>query len=83
MARYEFQFVVTDTELSQEHQQKVGRAVAEAGALAVASATPPGAVTVRYAVNRFWCGIPPVEILEALENIAIEKAGEEIADGAG
>lgn len=29
MARYEFRFIVTDTELSEEHQRKVGQAVAE------------------------------------------------------
>jgi hypothetical protein len=35
MARYEFRFIVTDPELSKGHQQKVGQAVAEAGALAL------------------------------------------------
>ena len=83
MARYEFRFVVTDTELSEEHQQKVSRAVAEAGALALASATPFGAVTVPYGPNRLWRGIPPPEIYEALEEIAIQKAVEESAGGAG
>ena len=36
MARYEFRFIVTDTELPKGHQQNVGQAVAEAGALALA-----------------------------------------------
>ncbi len=36
MARYEFRFIVTDTELPEAHQQKVGQAVAEADALALA-----------------------------------------------
>ena len=35
MARYEFRFIVADTELPKGHQQKVGQAVAEADALAV------------------------------------------------
>jgi len=83
MARYEFRFVVTDTELSEEHQQKVARAVAEAGALAVASATPFGAVTVPYGVNRLWRGMPPPEIYEALEEVAVRKAVEESAGGDG
>jgi hypothetical protein len=78
MARYEFKFVVTDTQLSDEHQQKVGRAVAEAGALAVASVTPPDAVTVRYALNHWWCGLPPVEIRDALEAVATRRATEDV-----
>jgi hypothetical protein len=36
MARYEFRFIVADTELPKGHQQKVGQAVAEAVALALA-----------------------------------------------
>jgi hypothetical protein len=82
MARYEFRFVVTDTELSEEHQQKVGRAVAEAGALAVASAVPPGSVTVPVGLHRWWIGLPPPEIYQALEEAAVRKAGEESAGGA-
>jgi len=83
MARYEFKFVVTDAELSDEHQQRVGRAVAEAGALAVASATPPNALTVPYAINHWWCGIPPVELNDALQEVAALKASGEFAgDGA-
>jgi len=35
MARYESRFIVTDTELSKGHQQKVGQEVAEADALAL------------------------------------------------
>lgn len=83
MARYEFRFVVTDTELSEEHQLKVGQAVAEAGALAVASLTPREAVTVRYGFNRWWRGIPPVSILRDLEQVAAQKAGEESFGEAG
>jgi hypothetical protein len=65
MARYEFSFVVTDVELSEEQRQRVGRAVALAGTGALSSALPAGAVTapvenedLRFV--RFWCGIPPV-----------------------
>lgn len=77
MARYEFRFVVTDAELSEEHQRKVGQAVAEAGALALAGAAPADAVTVNYGINRWWRGYPPVEINEALQEFAAQKAGEE------
>jgi hypothetical protein len=83
MARYEFRFIVTDTELSEEHQQNVGQAIAEAGALAVAALTPRDAVTVQFRPNIWWRGFPPVEIYQALENAAAEKAGEEAAGGTG
>jgi hypothetical protein len=79
MARYEFRFIVTDTELSEEHQQKVGQAVAEAGALALAGATPADAVTVNYGINRWWRGYPPAEIYQALQEIGAQRAGEETA----
>jgi hypothetical protein len=78
MARYQFRFVVTDTELSEEHQQKVGQAIAEAGALAIATVTSPDAVTVRYGPNLWWRGIPPVEIQQALGDVAVQKATGEI-----
>jgi hypothetical protein len=74
MERYEFKFIVTDTQLSEEQQQRVGQAIAEAGALAVAAMTPPDAVTVRYGFNQFWRGIPPIELYQALEEVAAEKA---------
>jgi hypothetical protein len=74
MARYEFKFVVTDTNLSEEQQHKVGQAVAEAGALALAGATPPEAVTVRYGLNLWWRGKPPVAVLEALTASADKAA---------
>ena len=83
MARYEFRFVVTDTELSEEDQQKVSQAVAEAGALAMASATPFGAVTVPIGLNVLWRGLPPPEIYDALKEVAARKAVEESAGGAG
>ncbi len=82
MARYEFRFVVTDTKLSEEHQQRVGQAVAEAGALALAGVTPTDAVTVKYGFNQWWRGIPPVAIYQALEDAAAKKAaGETIGAG--
>jgi hypothetical protein len=78
MARYEFKFVVTDVELADEHRQKVSQAVAEAGALALASATPPDAVTVRVSEYILWRGIPPVTILRDLESYA---TGQSLTDG--
>ena len=75
MPRYEFKFIVTDTELSEDHQRKVGQAVAEAGALALAGVTPEEAVTVRLGVHRWWIGLPPAEIFNALQAAAVKKAG--------
>lgn len=84
MARYEFKFVVTDAELSEEHQRKVRQAIAEAGTLAVASGTPHDAMTVvgdaglrGPGVPWIWRGIPPVTITKGLHEYAAEKAGEE------
>ncbi len=65
MSRYEFSFVVTEVELTEERRQRVGRAVALAGAAALSDALPAEAVTAPVITEderflRFWCGIPPV-----------------------
>jgi hypothetical protein len=64
MSRYEFSFVVTEVELSEEQQLRVGRAVTLAGAAELGAALPPGAVTAPLELSerlyKFWCGIPPV-----------------------
>jgi hypothetical protein len=84
MARYEFKFVVTDAELSEEHQRKVSQAIAEAGTLAVASGTPHDAMTVvgdaglrGPGVPWIWRGIPPVTLIEGLQKYGAEKVLEE------
>jgi hypothetical protein len=84
MARYEFRFIVTDTELSDEHQRQVSQAIAEAGTLAVAAQTPREAVTVVGAshlldgpgVPWIWRGIPPVTLTEGLQTFAAGKVIE-------
>jgi|HubBroStandDraft_4_1064222.scaffolds.fasta_scaffold2734833_1 hypothetical protein len=65
MSRYEFSFVVTEVELSEEQRRRVGRAVALAGAAAVGDKLPAAAVTAPVETEdarylRYWCGIPPV-----------------------
>jgi hypothetical protein len=64
VSRYEFSFVVTDVELSEEQRLRVGRAVALAGAAELGEALPPDAVSAPQELSerlyRFWCGIPPV-----------------------
>lgn len=62
MSRYEFLFVVTDVELSDEVRLRVGRAVAMAGAAELASALPPEATSAPVQLDerlyKVWCGIP-------------------------
>lgn len=64
MARYEFSFVVTDVELSEEVRKRVGRAVALAAAAELGNAVPPEAATAPAIFNesliQHWIGIPAV-----------------------
>jgi hypothetical protein len=64
MSRYEFSFVVTDVELSDDEKSRVGRAVALAGAAELGGALPRQAVTAPLPNEEFfrrvWMGIPPV-----------------------
>jgi len=64
MSRYEFSFVVTEVELSEEQRLRIGRAVAMAGASELGMELPAGAVSAPLQLDerlvRFWCGIPPV-----------------------
>ena len=76
MPAHEFRFVVTDVKLSKAQEEKIGQAVAQAGALALAEITPPNAVSVQIGRNRWWRGIPAPEILKQLEAFASERAGE-------
>jgi len=63
MSRYEFSFVVTEVELSDEQRLRVGRAVALAGASELSDALPARAVTAPaetddLRITRYWCGLP-------------------------
>jgi hypothetical protein len=62
MSRYEFTFLVTDVELSEEERLRVGRAVAMAGAAELGAALPPEAVSAPVQLDerlyKVWCGIP-------------------------
>jgi hypothetical protein len=78
MSRYEFSFVVTEVELSEEQRRRVGRAVALAGAAELSDALPPQAVTAPVETEdlrftRFWCGIPPV--IELPEGLRAAEGG--------
>jgi len=74
MARkYEFKFVVTDVEMSPELHERIGQAVASAGALALADFAPPEAVTVKVGKNLWWRGIPVPDLVRALQEMAAGK----------
>jgi hypothetical protein len=74
MARYEFKFVLSDVELSDDQQARVGQAVAQAGALALAELTPTEALTVRIGPLLWWRGIPPIELQRQIEQAARAKS---------
>lgn len=74
VAKYEFKFVITDVELSKEVQARVGQAVAQAGALALAEITPPEAITVGIGRNIWWRGIPVPDLVQAIQEAAVQKA---------
>jgi 7-keto-8-aminopelargonate synthetase-like enzyme len=84
MATHQFKFIVSDVDLDDEQVERVGRAVAQAGALAVADQTPEDAVIVYYRPGHVWCGLPPANLNEALrvyaneqEDVAERKSAEE------
>ena len=54
--KYEFRFVVAGTELSDEQQQQVANAVAQAGALAIAKTEFRRPVTAASFIPREWLG---------------------------
>jgi hypothetical protein len=76
MAKFEFTFVVEVDALTPEDQERVGRAVTQAGALALAEVTPVNALTVSAGKNKWWRGIPPVEVYAPLEIWATAQVGE-------
>lgn len=76
MGRYEFKIVVSDVDLSEAHQQKIGQAVAQAGAMAIAGVTSGGPVlSIPVGLNKLWLGRPAPKILRELEAFAHNEAG--------
>jgi hypothetical protein len=68
MAKYEFKFVLTDVELSEDDEARVSRAIAQAAAAAVADLAPAES-TVIFRRPILWQGIPPSEFSEAVQNL--------------
>jgi hypothetical protein len=80
MPKYEFTFVVTDVELSEEQRDKVDRAVVLAGTAALGSALPTDAVSAPLIsdefIRRHWCGgIPPADLRVPSEVLSRLTAG--------
>jgi hypothetical protein len=76
MGRYEFKFVVSDIDLSEEQEKRVEQAVAQAGTLAIAETTSKQPMCVVLPLHKVWCGLPPFETIRDLEAFAAAKAGE-------
>jgi hypothetical protein len=75
VAKFEFKFVVSDVRLTKAQEAKIGQAVAQAGALALAEVTPPNAVTVAIGKNIWWRGIPADALQKQLKEFATKAAG--------
>jgi hypothetical protein len=78
MATHVFKFVVSDVDLTPEQQERISRAVSQAGILAVGDLTPGESVTFQLGHHGLWNGIPPVDVLQALETYVSEQV--EIAE---
>jgi hypothetical protein len=81
MATHVFKFVVSDVDLTPEQQERISRAVSQAGILAVGDLTPGESITFHpgrggYPVS--WLGLPPIDVRHALETYVSEqvKSGE-------
>ncbi|KUJ65304.1 hypothetical protein ACZ90_49025 [Streptomyces albus subsp. albus] len=75
--RHEFKFVLTDVELSKEQREKVGRAVAQAGAMALGELLPKESLAVAVGPNVWWHGIPRPDLMTELQRTAAEQALQE------
>jgi hypothetical protein len=75
LATHEFRFVVSDVSLTAAQKAKVGQAVAQAGALALAQITPANAISVQLGPDRWWRGKPAPDLFKQLQKFAASRAG--------
>lgn len=75
MATHQFKFAVSDVDLNEEQIERIGQAVAQAGALALADLTPERAISVQVRPGIWWRGIPAPEIYKQLEAFAAKQVG--------
>ena len=73
MATHQFKFAVSDVDLKPEQVERIGQAIATAGALAVAELTPPNAISVKVKPGIWWRGIPAPDIYKELEQFAAKQ----------
>jgi hypothetical protein len=76
MATHQFKFAVSDVDLTREQVEKIGQAVAQAGALALADMAPERAISVEMQPGIWWRGIPAPEIYKQLETFASKQIGK-------
>jgi len=76
-SKHEFKFVLTDVELTEEQQERVGRAVAQAGALALGELVPTESLTVPVRSNVWWHGIPRPDLMAELQRVAADQELQE------
>jgi len=76
MGRYEFKFVVSDVDLSEEQEKRIEQAVAQAGTLAIAETSSKQPMCVVLPFHKVWCGFPPFETIRDLEAFAAARASE-------
>ncbi|WP_432143422.1 hypothetical protein [Streptomyces sp. bgisy084] len=74
-SKNEFKFVVTGVDLTEEQQEHVSRAIAQAGALALGGLVPRDAVGVRLHPRIRWYGRPIDGVIEELQEFAFSEAG--------
>ncbi|NUP41236.1 MAG: hypothetical protein HOY76_30490 [Streptomyces sp.] len=71
----EFKFVVTGVELTEDQQQLVGRAIAQAGALALGELAPRHSLPVAVNPKVWWYGDPAKEVLAPVQEYAAGQVG--------
>ena len=75
MATHQFKFAVSDVDLSDDQVERIGQAVAQAGALALADLVPERAISVQVRPGIWWRGIPAPDIYKQLEQFAAKQIG--------
>lgn len=71
--KHEFKLVLTDVELTEEQQERVSRAVAQAGVMALGDLLPKESLTVPVRRNVWWYGIPRPDLMMELQTLAAER----------
>ncbi|MGW4898791.1 hypothetical protein ACWEQL_42215 [Kitasatospora sp. NPDC004240] len=73
IGKHEFRFVLTGVELTEDQQERISRAVAQAGALALGDLLPEKPIGVRLERNTWWYGIPHNDLMIALRRFAADQ----------